>query len=151
MRIRKYIIPFFILCVINYSGLFAQNKDNFAFSVSGVVKSVESQKPLSGIRVAYKDMETTLTDKDGNFSLQLPSGVVNLTISGPGYVSKVISVKSRKDITVELYPEGFKSVFEQVIVPQGIASPVELTHSWSAVNDNNILSTAITSDEALQG
>ena len=151
MRIRKYIIPFFILCVINYSNLYAQAKDNFTYSVSGIVKSVESKKPLSGIRVAYKDMETTLTDKDGNFSLQLPSGNVNLTISGPGYVSKVISVKGRKDITVELYPEGFKSVFESVIVPQGVASPVELTHSWSPVNDNNILSTAITSDEALQG
>ncbi|HNX87551.1 MAG TPA: SusC/RagA family TonB-linked outer membrane protein [Paludibacteraceae bacterium] len=151
MRIGKYIIPFLLLCVVNYSTVNAQAKDNFTYSVSGIVKSAETQKPLSGIRIAFKDMETTLTNNEGHFSMNLPSGNVNLTVSGPGYVSKVISVKGRKDIAVELYTEGFRSVFENVTTPQGISSPVELTHTWSAINENNILSTAITSDEALQG
>ena len=150
MKIAKYIIPFFIMCVLNLS-LYAQDKDDFSYQVTGVVKSAETKKPLAGLRVSYKNIQVALTNDDGKFTINLPSGGVNLNVAGPGYASKIVSVRGRTNIEIEMYTEGFKSVFDPIIAPQGTTSAVELTQSWSPIKDNNILSTAITSDEALQG
>ena len=151
MKIAKYIIPFFIVFALNLTGINAQSKNDFSHTVTGVVKSIETNRPLPGLRVAYKNVQTAMTDDEGKFEIKLPSGSVNLDVSGPGFTSKVVSVKGRNNVDIEMYTEGFKSIYDQVVVPEGLASPVEITHSWSSVTENNILSTSITSDDALQG
>ncbi|VBB48014.1 SusC/RagA family TonB-linked outer membrane protein [uncultured Paludibacter sp.] len=154
MKIAKQILPFIIsmfLCGLSNTSAQAQKKNDFTYVVSGTVKSAETKKPLSGIRIEYKELASAMTEDEGNFSIKLPSGDVNLVVSGPGYTSKIISVKGRTEINIELQTEGFKSVFENLIVPQGESSPLELTNAWSPINENNILNTAVTSDETLQG
>ena len=154
MKITKKILPFIItlfLFGVNSLTLQAQTKKDFTYVVSGTIKSSETKKPLSGIRIEYKQLASAMTKEEGNFSIKLPSGDVNLLISGPGYTSKIVSVKGRNTINIELHPEGFKSVFENIIVPQGEISPLEITSTWSAINEKNILKTDITSDEILQG
>ena len=151
MKIVKYIIPFFLLCMLGFTTLSAQSAKEFTYSVSGVVKSAETKEPVSGVRVTYKDARTTLTDENGKFTIQLPSGNVNLVVSGPRFSSKVVSVKGRTNIEIELQSESFKTLFDPIVIPQGETTPLELTHAWSSIADNNILSTAISSDEALQG
>ena len=151
MKIAKKIIPLFIVCVLNLSGINAQSRTEFSFAVTGVVKSAETGNPIPGLRIAYKNVQTAMTDDEGKFVIKLPSGSVNLDVSGPGYTSKVVSVKGRNYIEIEIYADGFKSVYNNVVTPDGLASPVEITQSWSSVTENNILSTSITSDDALQG
>lgn len=150
MKIVKYIVPFILVSVLSFSAL-AQVKDDFSYLVSGVVKSAETKQPLVGMRVAYKNVQAILTNDEGQFSIKLPSGSANLEISGPGYSSKVVSVRGRSHVEIKLYSEGFKSVFDPVEAPQGITSSIDLTQSWAPIKDNNILSTTITSDNALQG
>lgn len=154
MKIAKNFILFcisLILLVSNNGTLLAQSKKDFKYEVSGTVKSSETKTPLSGVRITYKGLTSVMTDDNGKFTIKLPSGSLNLTVSVPGYTSKIVSVKGRTLIDIELYEEGFKSVYTPIVSPQGLLSPIELTNAWSFVTESNILSTAVTSDEALQG
>lgn len=150
MKRIKHIIPI-LLCVVSFSGLGAQTMNANQHTVSGVVKDAETSRPLSGIRIAYKTVRTTLTDETGSFSLQLPSGDVNLLVSGPNYAPKIVSVKGRTELLIEIYTDEFKSQFDPVVVPSGTVSPLGITNAWTSVIENNILSTTVTSDELLQG
>lgn len=136
---------------ISLPNLYAQTKNNFGYTVEGTVKNAETKKLLSGVRVEYKEVVSAMTGDQGNFTIKLPSGDVNLVVSCPGYASKVISVKGRKSINIELYTEGFKSVYNYVSVPNGERSPISITNSWSPINESTILSTDITPENLLQG
>lgn len=151
MKIVKYILPFFIICVLSYSGLNAQSANDFKYTVSGTVKNAETKKPVPGIRVTFKDQKSTLTDENGRYTIQLPSAEASLLVSGPQYTSKNVSVKGRNVIDIELFADDFKSKFDIISTPGGETSAYDLTQSWSSINENNILKTAITSDDALQG
>lgn len=151
MKIVPYIIPLLVFC---FAGLFhvqAQETANFNYSVSGVVRDARTQVPLSGIRITYKDLKSSLTDEQGKYTILLPSGSVNLLVEGPRYSTRIVSVKGRSTINIDLHTDDLKSIFNPIVAPLGEISPITLTHSWSSVTENNILSTAITSDEALQG
>lgn len=151
MRTVKYIMSFLILCVVSHSNLRAQTLNEFSYSVTGTVKNAETKNPVPGIRITYKDLKSTLTDEKGNFKIQVPSTDASLLVSGPMYTSKYVALKGRTELVIELYKDDFKSYYDLIATPGGEASSFDLTNSWSAVKDNNILSTAITSDEALQG
>lgn len=154
MKITKQILPFLItvfLYGISFNNVAAQKKQDFTCVVTGTVKSAETKKALAGIRIEYKELASAMTKEDGKFTLKLPSSDVNLNVSGPGYTSKIVSVKGRTEINIEMQTEGFKSVFENIIAPQGEMSPLDVTNSWSPINQSNILSTDATSDEILQG
>ncbi len=142
---------FFLYTVAFTISLQAQSRENFTYTVSGTVKNAQNKALLPGVRVEYEGVTSSMTGDDGRFTLKLPSDKINLKVTVPGYTSKLISVRGREEIIIELYPEGFKSVFESMIVPGGESSPVGVTNAWSSINENNILSTAVTADENLQG
>lgn len=151
MKRVKYIVVCVFLSLLVNAGLQAQTREDFTYTVSGTVKSAGTKMPLPGIRVAYEELASSMTEDDGRFTIKLPSGSVNLQVSGPGYAAKIVFVKGREEIQIELHEEGFKSVFDPVITPEGETSPLWISDAWSSIREDNILSTAATSDDALQG
>jgi CarboxypepD_reg-like domain len=62
--------------------------------VSGKVTDAETQEPLQGASVfAQNTTRGTLTDKDGQFHLQLDKGGYELILSYTGYTSKTINLE----------------------------------------------------------
>ena len=154
MKILKYITPCFLLflsCIIGLSSLHAQGRESFAYTVSGIVKSASTKQPLPGVSVALPNVSSAMTDENGQYSIKLPVMEVILHVSGPGVARKDISVRGRSVIDIELYEEGFKSTFDNIITPSGEVSPLKTVNAWSPIKEDVILSTAVTADAILQG
>lgn len=146
----KHIITI-LLCIISFSALEAQAPSSANHTVTGIVKNAETKEALSGIRISYMNVRSTLTDEHGKFTLRLPSGTANLLVTGPNYSPKIVSVQGRTQIEIEIYSENFTSLFDEKVSPRGEISPLGITHGWSSLTEDNILSTAVTSDAVLQG
>lgn len=67
--------------------------------VKGIVKDA-SGNPLSGATIKI-DKKTTLSDNDGNYSVTVPSGSYQLTVSYVGQVSQTIPVTIRENNTTQ--------------------------------------------------
>lgn len=151
MKMNKYIILFLVALLLGSTAVVAQSKEKQTMTLTGVVKSAETKLTLQGIRVSYNESDVKMTDADGKFSIQLPSLNVNLYVSGPGCNPKLVAVKGQKNLIIFLNQEDAKTIFANLMAPQGDISPVSLTSSWATSDANNILSTAVTGDDALQG
>ncbi|MDR2409757.1 MAG: SusC/RagA family TonB-linked outer membrane protein [Bacteroidales bacterium] len=72
--------------------------------ITGKVLDAEG-KPLDVVSISVKEVPTagTLTDADGNFTLNVPSGGLTLVFSYIGYVTQEVTIGSRSiiDITLE--------------------------------------------------
>lgn len=153
MKIVNYIAACFLFSFLSVyiSALHAQNNDAAAYTVTGTVRNAANKQVLPGISITLPGITSSMTDDNGSFSIKLPSTNVILHVSGPGYTGKDISVRGRDVINIELYEEGFKSVFDDVYTPAGEQSATTGTNSWSPVKANTILSTKTTADAMLQG
>jgi TonB-linked SusC/RagA family outer membrane protein len=143
MKIRflkgVYSLVFFMLCSV------AQ-----AQSVSGTVTDASS--PLPGVNIAVKGTATgTITDFDGNYTMNgLPSGAV-LVFSYVGYVNQEVSVGSKTIINITLV-EDANALEEVVVIGYGVQKKTLLTGAGVNVKGEDIaaLNTG-TAMEALQG
>ena len=85
----------------------------------------DTGEPLIGVSVLVKGTTVgTITDFDGNYSLEVPSGRHILVISYIGYVTQEISVGDRSSITVQL-KEDTKSLEEVVVTAFGATQKKE--------------------------
>lgn len=113
---RSYSIVFLFLFICSFSfTLFAQNK----VVVRGKVVS-EQQEPIYGATVKLNGNVSigTITDIDGKFQLEIPSGKQTLTISYIGMVSQEIPLNGRTTIAVTLVDDN-KQLSEVVVVGFG--------------------------------
>lgn len=86
-----------ILLVVFGFQSYAQDK------VTGKVTGSGDNLPIPGVTIKIKGTKTgTTTNHKGEFSIVLPNGTDSLSINSIGYVSRVIAVRGRKDINVEL-------------------------------------------------
>jgi TonB-linked SusC/RagA family outer membrane protein len=71
--------------------------------VSGVVISAEDKEPIIGASVIVKGNPSigTVTDLDGNFTLNVPAGSKTLVVSYIGMKVQEVSVKERVDVVLE--------------------------------------------------
>ncbi len=97
--INKVSMSGFILMLLFLfsTGIFAQTRE-----LSGLVLT-NNNEPLVGANVLVKGTTTgTATDKDGNFTLKIPSEGATLVVSFIGYETKEIKVMNRTFIKVKL-------------------------------------------------
>lgn len=135
-----------LMAVMISSLTFAQTK------LSGNVKD-EAGEPLIGASVIIKGGggTGTVTDLDGNFSLTLPAGKNQITVSYIGYESQTINVGGRKTITVTLI-EDKSTLDEVVVVGYGTMKKSDLTGSVSSIDEKAIKQGVNTSlEQAMQG
>ncbi|MFN7118629.1 MAG: SusC/RagA family TonB-linked outer membrane protein [Saprospiraceae bacterium] len=124
------------------------------FTVTGTVTD-GSQSPLIGVSIVVKGTSVgTVTDFDGNFSLQVPGESGNLMFSYTGFKTTEVSVSPTNN-TITLTMEEDIARLEEVVVT-GLASGVKRSNSGNAVtsidaNELNNNTNAQTLDNALYG
>lgn len=111
----------------------------------------ESGQGLPGATVLEKGTSNgTITDVDGNFSLQVNDGAV-LFISFVGYESQELTVNDQTNIHVMMKPD-FKSLEEVVVIGYGSVKKSDLTGSVVSIDAKNLTNVPVTNTlETLQG
>ena len=116
-------------------------------TVSGTVFD-EKGEPLIGASVKVANSSVGVaTDIDGQFSLQVPSGVKQLTVSYIGYTDKIVDITS-PSLTVTLDPDN-KTLQEVVVIGYGVQKKNDLTGSVSSVGTKDFNQGVISSPEEL--
>ena len=140
-RLTMFLVGFF-LCA---GSMLAQTK------VSGTVLSQEDGQPIIGAAVKVDGTSTgMLTDVNGRFSLTLPEGKNQLTISYLGYQSKTVAAKNGMRVFLASDSQVLQDV---VVTAMGIKrSAKALGYSATAV-DGDKIAAARTADimSSLQG
>ncbi|WP_446786595.1 TonB-dependent receptor [Macellibacteroides fermentans] len=121
------------------------------FKVSGTVLD-KSGLPVIGANVQVTNSAGigTITDMDGNFTLEVPQNAT-LTISYIGYQPKQVAVKNAEHLRVELL-EDSQALDEVVVVGYGVQKKVNLTGSVSSVKGDELsLRPVANATQSLQG
>jgi len=131
-----------MLCIV----AFAQN-----LSVKGVVID-DFGDPMIGVNVTVKGTTNgTITDFDGNYSLQNVSSKDVLVFSYIGYISQEIKVENRTTIDTQM-KEDQQALEEVVVVGYGVVAKKDLTGSVASVKAKDISEIPVASaTEALTG
>ncbi|MBQ3673846.1 MAG: SusC/RagA family TonB-linked outer membrane protein [Paludibacteraceae bacterium] len=122
-----------------------------SLTVTGVVMAQDEPDPVIGANVMVKGTTNgTITDFDGNFSLQAKVGDV-LQVSFMGYKAQDVKVSSTAPIRVTLEPDNVQ-LQEVVAIGYGTMKKSDLTGAVSSVRAEDLQKTPMaTVDQALQG
>lgn len=120
-------------------------------SVTGQILSAEDNEPLPGVNVVIKGTTTgTVTDLDGNYSLQAGAGDI-LVFSFVGFNRQEVAIGNRSRIDIILQVDS-KTLGEVVVVGYGTQSRRDLTGSVGSVSGEDInRMPAASLDYAMQG
>ncbi|MBU3123848.1 SusC/RagA family TonB-linked outer membrane protein [Sinomicrobium weinanense] len=123
-----------------------------AIPVSGVVTSGEDKELLPGVNVVVKGTNKgTVTDFDGNYSIEVPSPEAVLVFSSIGFVSKEVVVGQKSVINVALNTD-MTALDEVVVIGYGTTKRKDITGSISSITGEDLRKTSpVTMDQALQG
>ncbi|RDV15040.1 TonB-dependent receptor [Pontibacter diazotrophicus] len=153
MRLYKRNRFFYLLLVI---ALIVSNATGIALgqsplTVSGKVTGGGGEG-LPGVSVAVKGTtQGTVTNSDGNFSLQVPDANSTLVFSYIGYTSREVAVNGAANLNVTL-SEDAKALEEVVVIGYGEKDRRMLTESIGTVTSEEVQRIPVASpDQALQG
>jgi TonB-linked SusC/RagA family outer membrane protein len=103
-----------------------------AQSISGTVTDADNGDPLIGASILVTGTSTgTVTDFDGNFTLNLPDGAESLTISYTGYSTQTIPLTGQSTINVAL--TSGELLEEVVVVGYGTVTQKEVTSAVTSI------------------
>nr|WKN34822.1 TonB-dependent receptor [Tunicatimonas sp. TK19036] len=107
-------------------------------TVSGRVTSDENPEGLPGVNVLIKGTaQGTITDVDGNYSIEVPSDESVLVFSSIGFVSEEIVVGTQSVIDVMMIPD-ITSLDEVVVVGYGEQKRETITGSVANIDGEEI-------------
>ena len=139
MQTRRLLLAM-LLCMLWLTG-FAQN------AIKGTVKD-KTGEPLIGVSVTYGNGQGTVTDIDGNFSVNAPAGST-LKFSYVGYKPQTAKGSGNMTITLE---EDNTTLEDVVVVGYGTMKRKDLTGAVASVTGDKLASNPVsTIGEALQG
>ena len=118
--------------------------------ITGQVKDALGE-PIIGANVVVKGTTNgTITDIDGNFSLEVPDNAI-LVVSYIGYTDRTVEVGNSSKVMVSL-SEDTQKLDEVVVVGYGTQKKVNLTGAISSLDAETLENRPITnSTQALQG
>lgn len=100
--------------------------------ISGIVVDAVTNEPVAGVRVEAlgNNRFTSMTKADGYFTIKIPTYVLSLYVSTPGYESVIIKARQKEEIKVSLYNETFSSYVKNSfdVSSKGEVS-IDLSHS----------------------
>ena len=111
----------------------------------------EKNEPIIGANVVVKGSTTgTITDMDGNFTLEVPDQAT-LLVSYIGYTPKEVAVKNQNNLSIMMI-EDSKTIDEVVVIGYGSVKKSNLTGAVSSVKTTETQQTPMTSiDQGLVG
>ena len=129
-----------LLCAFWLVG-FAQN------AIKGTVKD-KSGEPLIGVSVTFGNGQGTVTDIDGNFSVNAPAGTP-IKVSYVGYKAQTLKGSSNMNITME---EDNTTLEDVVVVGYGTMKRRDLTGAVASVSGDKLAANPVANvAQALQG
>lgn len=142
---KQCFIVFILVCgIVPFS--FAQK------TVTGKVIAFENEESLPGANVVVQNTTIgTVTDLEGNFSLEIPEDVNTLLVSYIGYVPEEVTINNRSNITITLI-QDITQLQELVVVGYGATSRKFVSSSISQIDSedfDDVIKTSL--DAALQG
>lgn len=148
-----------LLCApLSYSAYAEDGVSNTMVQVVAQTKTVkgtvidESGEPLIGVSIVVKGTSTgTITDFDGKFSINLPAGSNQLTISYIGYKEQTVTVTGNSPVNVKMVADT-QALDEVVVIGYGAVKKRDLTGAVSSVKGDDIKMAPVSNAmEALQG
>jgi TonB-dependent starch-binding outer membrane protein SusC len=120
--------------------------------VRGQVTDANTKEPLPGVNVYVKGTTTgTVTDLDGNFTINVPDDQTVLVFSYIGFHTEELIVGDQTNVNIELVPD-FARLDEVVVVGYGSVRKSDLTSAISSVSMSDLPPTASLSvNNMLQG
>jgi TonB-dependent starch-binding outer membrane protein SusC len=116
--------------------------------LSGRVTTAEDGGPVPGVSVVVPGTTLgTVTDMDGNFSLQVPQEARALMFSFVGFRTQEVPIEGRTKIDVVMQVDVF-AVDEVVVVGYGVQRKREVTGAISQVKGDDIATLATPSFES---
>lgn len=120
-----------VLLVISTVGVFAQ------VTVTGVVKDATGEVVIGGAVLVQGTTIGTVTDYDGNYSVNAPSADAKLVFSYVGYQTQTIAVNGKSVINVTL-SEDAELLDEVIVVGYGTQKKSDLTGSVVSVRADDL-------------
>lgn len=118
--------------------------------VTGVITDANGE-PVIGANISVKGTSTgTITDLDGRFTLEVPSGS-QLVVSYIGYLTKEVPVGTHSQLAIRL-TEDTQNLDEVVVVGYGVQKKSDLTGAVANVKSETLMERPSTSvEQALAG
>ncbi len=140
-KMQKWYASHIIMCFLLFSSqMFAQQTNSI---LKGSVKDPNGE-PIIGAAIVVKEVKTsgTITDFDGNFSLNIPKGKVTLIVTYMGYKEKQIEVQNTNSIKIVL-EENLTQLDEVQVIAYGSQKKVTITGAISSVQSSDILKSPV--------
>ncbi|NLR93352.1 SusC/RagA family TonB-linked outer membrane protein [Flammeovirga agarivorans] len=120
--------------------------------IKGVVVDNNNSLPLPGVNVYIVGTTVgTITNFDGEYSLEVPSDKTELGFRYIGYIDQTVTIGNQKKIDISL-SEDVMQLEEIVVVGYGTQERAKVTGAIATVDSETITSTPVyTADQALQG
>jgi TonB-linked SusC/RagA family outer membrane protein len=138
---KKIVFLFSILLFMGTMAAVAQTR-----LITGTVTSAEDGAPIPGVSITVRGTTLgTVTNIDGNYSLQVPEDALNLVFSFVGMATQEIAIAGRSAINVVMQPQVI-GVDEVVVTALGIQRDKKaLGYSVQTVNEEDLVLTGNTS------
>jgi len=130
------------LFVIGCLQLMAQTR-----TIKGEVTDAQNGEALIGATVMVEgEKGGTVTDFDGNFSLQVSSSAKKIKVSYIGYIDKILSISDKMKVKLE---SDSKALADVVVIGYGTARKSDLTGSVATVKSKDFNKGLVSSPEQL--
>ena len=116
-------------------------------TIKGEVTDAQNGEALIGATVMVEgEKGCTVTDFDGNFSLQVSSSAKKIKVSYIGYIDKVLSISDNMKVKLE---SDSKALADVVVIGYGTARKSDLTGSVATVKSKDFNKGLVSSPEQL--
>ena len=141
-KVRKRGIFLAALLLMGCLQLLAQTR-----TVKGEVTDAQNGEALIGATVTVEgEKGGTVTDFDGNFSLQVSSSTKKIKVSYIGYIDKVLAISENMNVKLE---SDSKALADVVVIGYGTARKSDLTGSVATVKAKDFNKGLVSSPEQL--
>ena len=141
-KLAKRSLLLVALFVIGCLQLMAQTR-----TIKGEVTDAQNGEALIGATVMVEgEKGGTVTDFDGNFSLQVSSSAKKIKVSYVGYIDKVLSISDNMKVKLE---SDSKALADVVVIGYGTARKSDLTGSVATVKSKDFNKGLVSSPEQL--
>jgi TonB-dependent receptor len=135
---KNYIFTLLLLIVSGNIGTYGQNSPGL--TVKGTVKDQFSNETLVGVAIVIEGTQKgTITDIDGNYTIEVPSGESVLLFSYLGYVKERVFVNDRTIIDIEMAPD-ISTLGEVQVYAQLLGQREALSRQVNALGIVNVVS-----------
>ena len=142
---RSRFFALLIAGVLSAASLSAQAQNR---TIKGCITDANNKEPLMGATITLDGGKTgAVTDLDGNYTLIVPAGTKQITVSYIGYIAKTVQLKG--DVINITLDSNDRQLGEVVVVGYGTARKSDLTGSVATVNAKDFNKGSISSPEQL--